>query len=108
MNDHIIDEIVGFYRVIALTPFRHTEGVAFDIFPMQYLPKIDGIEILEYVKSHSGLKDIPVVIVTTSDNPLNVLRCRHLKCDGYIVKPLDHTFVDQINNSIEKTFSLTL
>jgi CheY-like chemotaxis protein len=72
------------------------------------MPKIDGIEILEYVKSHPDLKDIPVVIVTTSDNPLNVLRCRHLKCDGYIVKPLDHTFVDQINSSIEKTFSLTL
>jgi CheY-like chemotaxis protein len=72
------------------------------------MPKIDGIEILEYVKSHPDLKNIPVVIVTTSDNPLNVLRCRHLKCDGYIVKPLDHTFVEQINNSIEKAFSLAL
>jgi hypothetical protein len=44
MNDHIIDEIVGFYRVIALEPFRHTKGVAFDIFPMQYLQKVDGID----------------------------------------------------------------
>jgi hypothetical protein len=44
MNDHIIDEIAGFYRVIALAPFRRTKGVAFDIFPMQFLPKIDGID----------------------------------------------------------------
>lgn len=44
MNDHIIEEIAGFYRVIALAPFRRTPGVAFDVFPMQYLPKIDGID----------------------------------------------------------------
>jgi len=44
MNDHIIDEIAGFYRVIALVPFRRTRGVEFDIFPMQYLQKVDGID----------------------------------------------------------------
>jgi hypothetical protein len=44
MNDYIIDEVTGFYRVIALAPFRRTPGVAFDIFPMEFLPKIDGID----------------------------------------------------------------
>lgn len=44
MNKHIIDEVAGFYRVIALSPFRRTPGVAFDIFPMEFLPKIDGID----------------------------------------------------------------
>ena len=72
------------------------------------MPKIDGIEILEFVKKHPDLKTIPVVIVTTSDNPLNVLRCRQLKCDGYIIKPIDDTFVDQINNVLGKTFSMAL
>ena len=70
------------------------------------MPKIDGIEILEFVKGHPDLKQIPVVVVTTSDNPLNVLRCRQLKCDGYIVKPLDETFIDQINEVLDKSFSL--
>lgn len=72
------------------------------------MPKIDGIEILEYVKTHPDLKNIPVVMVTTSDNPLNILRCRQLKCDGYIVKPLDDTFIDQINEVLEKSFSMVL
>jgi hypothetical protein len=44
VNKHIIDEVSGFYRVIALMPFRHTPGVDFDIFPMQDLPKVDGID----------------------------------------------------------------
>jgi CheY-like chemotaxis protein len=72
------------------------------------MPKIDGIEILEFVKNHPDLKTIPVMIVTTSDNPLNVLRCRQLKCDGYIIKPLDDTFVEQINDVLGKTFSMAL
>ncbi|MBW8016729.1 MAG: response regulator [Planctomycetes bacterium] len=70
------------------------------------MPKIDGIEILDYVKKHPDLKDIAVVIVTTSDNPMNVLRCRQLKCDGYIVKPLDDTFIDQIYKVMNKAFSM--
>ncbi|HAP42541.1 MAG: hypothetical protein A2087_13910 [Spirochaetes bacterium GWD1_61_31] len=44
MKKHIIDEVDGFYRVIELVPFRHTKGVEFDILPMSFLPKIDGID----------------------------------------------------------------
>jgi len=44
MDEHLIDEIAGFYRVITLVPFRRTPGVSFDIFPMDFLPKIDGID----------------------------------------------------------------
>lgn len=72
------------------------------------MPKIDGIEILEFVKKHPDLKSMPVVIVTTSDNPLNVLRCRQLNCDGYIIKPIDDTFVDYLNDVLEKTFPMVL
>jgi len=42
--DYLVEEIERFYKVIKLKPFRRTEGVAFDIFPMQYLPRIDGID----------------------------------------------------------------
>ncbi len=53
------------------------------------MPKIDGIEILEEIKKDDRLDHLPVVIVTSSDNPDNIRRCRDLGCDGYIVKPLD-------------------
>ncbi|MCF7955509.1 MAG: response regulator [Phycisphaerae bacterium] len=72
------------------------------------MPKIDGIEILEFVKNHHDLKSIPVVMVTTSDNPLNVLRCRQLNCDGYILKPIDDTFVDDLKDVIEENFSMVI
>ncbi len=44
MSKHIIEEIPGFYKIIALKPFRKTEGVSFDIVPMEFLPRVDGVD----------------------------------------------------------------
>jgi hypothetical protein len=42
--EHIVAEEPGFWRVIRLTPFRKTPGVQFDIVPMEFLPRVDGID----------------------------------------------------------------
>ena len=60
------------------------------------MPKIDGIEILADIKKDERLDHLPVVIVTSSDNPDNIRRCRELGCDGYIVKPLDEEAIAMI------------
>jgi hypothetical protein len=40
----IVAEIPGLYRVVALQPFRKTEGVSFDILPKHLVPKIDAVD----------------------------------------------------------------
>jgi hypothetical protein len=40
----IVAEIPGFYKVIALKPFRKTEGVSFDILPRDLIPRVDAID----------------------------------------------------------------
>ncbi len=62
------------------------------------MPKIDGIEILEELRKDERLKDLPIVMVTSSDNPDNVRLCRSRGCDGYIVKPLDGEAIELIRN----------
>jgi hypothetical protein len=44
MTDPVLMEEPGFWRVIKLRQFRKTEGVSFDIMPMEVLPRIDGID----------------------------------------------------------------
>ncbi len=44
MNNSLIAEVPGLYRVIALKPFRRTDGVTFDLLPMDFLPVISGID----------------------------------------------------------------
>ena len=51
------------------------------------LPKHDGWDILRYIRSDDGLKNIPVVIVTSSDSPLDRATARELCPTHYLRKP---------------------
>lgn len=55
------------------------------------MPKVNGIEILTAVRNDPELKDLPVVIVTTSGNDDDMAKCRQLGCNSYIVKPIKYT-----------------
>ena len=61
------------------------------------MPKVDGIEVLEMIKGGRKFGDIPVIVVTTSDSPANVLRCKELGCDGYVIKPLGDNLIDAVD-----------
>ena len=52
------------------------------------MPKVDGLEILEWMKSNPFLQNIPVVVISTCCSPENIARCKELGCDDYIAKPL--------------------
>ncbi len=61
------------------------------------LPRKSGLEVLNEVKSHEGLKDIPVVVMTASDAEEDKLQCDSLKVDGYIIKPVNmEKFLDLV------------
>ena len=54
------------------------------------MPQVDGIEVLRQIKQDSELKKIPVIILTTTDDPREVERCHAIGCASYIVKPVDY------------------
>jgi CheY-like chemotaxis protein len=54
------------------------------------MPKIDGVEVLEKVKNNPELKKIPVIMLTTTDDPRTIERCHNLGCSIYIVKPVEY------------------
>jgi CheY-like chemotaxis protein len=61
------------------------------------MPKLDGIEVLRLIKSDNELKKMPVVMITTTDDPREVERCHSLGCNNYITKPVEYdTFVNAI------------
>ena len=53
------------------------------------MPKIDGLEVLEQVKSNEATKKIPVVILTSSKEDPDVSKCYELGANSYIVKPVE-------------------
>ena len=53
------------------------------------LPEVDGWEATRRIKAHDGLKDIPVMAVTSHAMAEDELRARAAGCDDYLAKPID-------------------
>jgi CheY-like chemotaxis protein len=54
------------------------------------MPVLNGMETLKVIKSDTMLKVLPVVMLTTTDNPEEVEACYELGCNFYIKKPVDY------------------
>ncbi|MFJ5488143.1 response regulator [Hansschlegelia beijingensis] len=61
------------------------------------LPDMTGIDILTILKHHDRLKRAPVIVLTTTDDKVEIQRCYDLGCNVYITKPVDYdTFATAI------------
>jgi CheY-like chemotaxis protein len=52
------------------------------------MPRVDGVELLRQLKSEGATAGIPVIMLTTTDDPREVERCYQLGCSVYITKPV--------------------
>ncbi len=83
--------------------FRHGDGPhrksgdAYVLLLDIRMPKLDGVEVLRLIKADPELRKIPVVMVTTTDEPKEVEHCHTLGCSNYITKPVEYdSFVNAI------------
>ena len=61
------------------------------------MPRIDGIEALRQIKANPAIHRIPVIMLTTTDDPREIDRCYELGCNVYITKPVEYDgFIDAI------------
>ena len=61
------------------------------------MPLADGIEVLRQLKADPHTDQLPVIMLTTTDDPREVQRCYELGCSSYVTKPVDYDrFVEAI------------
>jgi CheY-like chemotaxis protein len=61
------------------------------------MPRIDGIEVLRRIKSDPALETMPVIMLTTTDDPREIAKCYEMGCNVYITKPVEYAaFVEAI------------
>ena len=65
------------------------------------LPLMDGREILKKIKEDPNLTDIPVVVLTTSDDEEDILKAYQLHANCFISKPVDFLQFTKIIKEIE-------
>jgi CheY-like chemotaxis protein len=93
------------------TAYLHGEGKYADrqLHPLPHLivmdikmPRRNGFEMLEWIKNDSHLRRIPVVIVSSSDEPSDINRAYELGANAYMVKPMDFRAVETLFQSITR------
>ena len=54
------------------------------------MPRLDGVETLRRLKSDQAFKNIPVIMLTTTDDPREIKQCYDYGCNVYIAKPVEY------------------
>jgi len=53
------------------------------------LPKVDGLEVLQAIKGNARTQPIPVIVLTSSKEEFDLVKCYQLGVNSYIQKPVD-------------------
>lgn len=64
------------------------------------MPVISGFKVLQKLKSESETSRIPIVVLTTTDNPREIERCYDLQANWCVTKPVDYPEFKKIVQSI--------
>jgi CheY-like chemotaxis protein len=84
----------------------HADAVRPDLILLDLnLPRRDGREVLAEIKSDPDLKDIPVVVLTTSQADEDILRSYQLHANAYVTKPVDYDQFIAVVRQIDEFFA---
>jgi CheY-like chemotaxis protein len=70
------------------------------------LPDMSGVDILARLKASDKAHRIPVVVLTTTDDKVEIARCYDLGCSVYITKPLEYEAFANSVRQLGLTFSI--
>jgi two-component system response regulator len=59
------------------------------------LPRVDGLEVLDRVKTDTSTRCVPVVMLTSSKEPRDMQESYHRGVNSYVVKPVDYQAFDE-------------
>jgi len=90
------EEILDFFFMNGSGPHREPDTSYLLLLDIR-MPKVDGIEVLKRIKGNEATRKIPIIMITTTDDPEEINRCYDLGCNIYIVKPVEYDdFVDAV------------
>lgn len=69
---------------------RQEEGTSYLLLLDIRMPKMDGIDVLQRIKKDEVLRSLPVIMISTTDDPKDIARCHQIGCSNYITKPVDY------------------
>ncbi len=88
-------ELIDFFENSA----EYDSGKSYLVLLDIRMPRMDGIEALKIIKSRPTLRTVPVIMLTTTDDPVEINKCYDYGCGAYIVKPVEReSFIEALRN----------
>lgn len=61
------------------------------------MPRVGGVEVLKRIKADPATASIPIIMLTTTDDPREIERCYEYGCNLYITKPVEYdAFIEAV------------
>ena len=54
------------------------------------MPRLDGLEVLRRIKTDKQWHNLPIIMLTTTNDPREIEKCYTLGCNSYITKPMEY------------------
>jgi len=90
-------EAIDFIFAQGQYTYRSIEDVPKVVLLDLKLPKVDGLEVLEKLKSDNRTRKIPIVVLTSSSEERDVIASYNLGVNSYVVKPIDfNKFIETV------------
>lgn len=70
------------------------------------LPVLDGYQVLKTIKQDERAKRIPIIVLTTTDNPSEVTKCYELGCNAYVTKPVEYEAFSKAIQNLGRLLSI--
>ncbi|MEW6160516.1 MAG: response regulator [Verrucomicrobiota bacterium] len=70
------------------------------------LPKVNGVEVLQRIRSHSRTRPIPVIVMTVSRDQRDLAECQRLGVTQFILKPVDFQNLSKITPTLNFSWAL--
>ncbi|XP_073004071.1 two-component response regulator ORR3-like [Typha latifolia] len=84
----------------------HINDQKIDLILSDYcMPEMTGYDLLKAVKDHSITKSIPVVIMSSENNPERVTRCKATGAEEFLLKPLEVQQVEKLRDYVRRPTS---
>ncbi|MDD5676520.1 MAG: response regulator [Kiritimatiellae bacterium] len=86
---HDGQELWDYLMIEGRRTFRY-DGHGFLLLLDILMPRLDGLEVLRRIKTDKQWRNLPVIMLTTTDDPREIESCYTLGCNCYITKPMEY------------------
>lgn len=96
-GDLVIDYLAGTGKYADRTRYQLPGLVLLDL----KMPKVEGLDVLKWIRSHSALKDLPVIVLSGSEMQDDIRKAYAVGANSYLIKPPNFTSLISLVREID-------